>query len=353
MSPIPLVRPDLQLAGGYHSPQVPAEVRLNTNESPFPPPEDFTRALSEELRRAELHRYPDRGVSRLRQALAELHHVGPDQIFCANGSNEVLQCLLLAYGGPGRRAVLFEPTYTLHAHISRLAGTEVVVGQRDADFRIDPVAARKLMAEARPSVTFVCSPNNPTGLTERTDVLREMLRDAPGLVVVDEAYGQFASTSSLDLAGCSRSLVVVRTFSKTWAMAAVRLGYAVADPEVIAACEQVVLPYHLSVPTQLAGTIALRFGDEMASRVALVAAERERVARGLARLPVDTWPSEANFILFRPRDVAARTVWERLLDRSVLVRDCSTWAGVEGCLRVTVGTPAENDRFLTAIGECL
>ncbi|HUZ11006.1 MAG TPA: histidinol-phosphate transaminase [Acidimicrobiales bacterium] len=376
MSPpgsLPPLRPDLQLAGGYHSPQVSAEVRLNTNESPFPPPSAFVKELEDELSRVEFNRYPDRGATELRTALASLHGVRPDEIFCANGSNEVLQCLLLAYGGPGRRALLFEPTYALHGHISRLTGTELVSGSRDPDFRVDPEEAYRLQAEARPTVTFVCSPNNPTGLSEPPELVRGLLDRSEGLVVVDEAYGQFSSWGALELrdpaaavgapsrpAGPvaepqpgARSLVVVRTFSKTWSMAAVRLGYAIADPEVVAACEQVVLPYHLSVPTQIAGTVALRFADEMSERVALIEHERERLADGLGELPVDSWPSDANFILFRPRDKPASAVWAGLLDRSVLVRDCSTWSSLAGCLRVTVGTGEENDRFLTALRGCL
>ncbi len=218
------------------------------------------------------------------------------------------------------------------------------------------------MEGGEPAVTFVCSPNNPTGMCERPEVVRALLHGQPGLLVVDEAYGQFASWSALELTheppdggpvGDTRALAVVRTFSKTWSMASVRLGYVIADPDVVAACEEVALPYHLSVPTQLAGIVALRFAAEMADRVATIAAERDRLADALAALPVDTWPSDANFILFRPRERSAHALWQRLLDRSVLVRDCSTWVGVEGCLRVTVGTRPENDRFVAAMKESL
>jgi histidinol-phosphate aminotransferase len=358
VSPVPPLRADLQLAEGYHSPSGPAEVRLNVNESPYPPPEAYLKELEHELSQVELNRYPDRHATKLRRALAELHGVGVDEIFCANGSNEVLQCLLLAYGGPGRRALVFEPTYALHGHISRLTGTEVVTGQRDGDFRIDLAEASDLCRRSGATVTFLCSPNNPTGLAEPPEIVRGVLQAASGLVVVDEAYGQFSKWSALDLRGLEaaaavRPLVVVRTFSKTWSMAAVRLGYAVADPDVVAACQQVVLPYHLSVPTQLAGTVALRYGDEMAQRVALVERERARLTDRLGAMDVDTWPSDANFILFRPRSCPASTVWHRLLDASVIVRDCSSWASLEGCLRVTVGTPSENDRFIDALARSL
>ncbi len=354
MSAVPALRPDLEALEGYHSPQVAAEVRLNTNESPYPPPAAFAEALDRELRQLPLHRYPDRAAGRLRAAVAELHGVSPDRVFCANGSNEVLQCLLLAFGGPGRRALTFEPTYALHAHIARLTGTGLVTVERGDDFTIDPAVAGAALARHRPDLAFLCSPNNPTGRVDPPSLVAAVLEGAPGLVVVDEAYGQFAHWSALSLTGTAGSdgLVVVRTFSKTWALAGARLGYCVAAPEVVAACEQVVLPYHLSSLTQAAGLAALAFRPEMEQRVAAVAEERGRVAAALGQLPVTTWPSEANFILFRPARPAAE-VWQALLDRSVLVRDCSSWDHLRGCLRVTVGTPAENDRFLSALEECL
>jgi histidinol-phosphate aminotransferase len=354
VSAIPPVRPDLLLAEGYHSPQVEAEVRLNTNESPFAPPDAWREELLAALEEVSFHRYPDRPATELRQAVAALHGVTPDEIFCANGSNEVLQCLLLGFGGPGRRALLFEPTYALHSHISRLTGTEVVEGGRDDDFRIDPADAAALLAAERPDVTFLCSPNNPTGRAEPPDTVAAVLQAAPGLVIVDEAYGQFSPWSALEVRGSEHpGLVVIRTFSKTWAMAGARLGYLVADPAVVRACEAVVLPYHLSAQTQLAGLLALRHAPEMEARVARISEERGRVAAALGDLPVDTWPSDANFILFRPRDRDADEVWRSLLAHSVLVRNCATWDGLRGCLRVTVGTAEENDRFLNALKESL
>ena len=354
MSAIPPVRPDLQLAEGYHSPQVEAEVRLNTNESPFAPPDAWREELLDSLEEVSFHRYPDRPATQLREAVAALHGVAPGEVFCANGSNEVLQCLLLAFGGPGRRALLFEPTYALHSHISRITGTEVVEGGRDDDFRIDPVDAATLLAADRPDVTFLCSPNNPTGRAEPRDTVESVLAAAPGLVIVDEAYGQFSPWSALELRGPEHpGLVVTRTFSKTWAMAGARLGYLVAEPAVVRACEAVVLPYHLSAQTQLAGLLALRHVPEMEARVARITEERGRVAAALGDLPVDTWPSDANFILFRPQDRDADEVWRSLLAHSVLIRNCAHWEGLRGCLRVTVGTTEENDRFLHALKESL
>ena len=354
MSAVPPVRPDLELTEGYHSPQVDAEVRLNTNESPFGPPEEWRSEMLDALAEVSFHRYPDRPATELRRAVADQHGVTEDEVFCANGSNEVLQCLMLAFGGPGRRALLFEPTYALHSHISRITGTQVADGGRDDDFQIDPEHAARLLRAEHPDVVFLCSPNNPTGRAEPPATVEAVLGAAPGLVVVDEAYGQFSPWSALELRGAaSPGLVVTRTFSKTWAMAGARLGYLVGDPAVVQACEAVVLPYHLSAQTQLAGLLALRHVPEMEARVARISEERGRVEAALHDLPVDTWPSDANFILFRPRDRDADEVWRSLLEQSVLIRNCANWDGLRGCLRVTIGTPEENDRFLNALKESL
>jgi histidinol-phosphate aminotransferase len=351
------VRDDLVGLTGYHSPQVDVDVRLNTNESPLPPPEEWLKELIEEISRINFNRYPDREAADLRQAVAAFHGFEPTQVFCANGSNEVLQCLLLAYGGAGRSAAMFEPTYALHRHIASLTATTVVSGWRDPDHRLDLDAVDELLERDQPTITFLCSPNNPTGRAEPSEVVLHVLERAPGLVVIDEAYGQFAPFSALDLlrqgvAGSDR-LVVVRTFSKTWSMAACRLGYLVGDPAVVEACESVVLPYHLDAVTQAAGRLALRHVGAMEARVAMLNEERGRIMAAMADLAVETWPSDANFVLFRPRRRSATEVWNSLLASSVLVRDCSTWPGLDDCLRVTVGTPSENDRFLAALRSSL
>ena len=351
------VRPDLSALAGYHSPQVDVEVRLNTNESPFAPPPAFLAELRDELGRIAFNRYPDRRCTDLRTALAAHHGVGADQVFCATGSNEVLQCLLLAYGGAGRAVATFEPSYTLHRHIAEVTGTPVVSAPRDAAFALDLEVVDELERTAAPVITFVCSPNNPTGRAETLHTIQHVLDVAPGLVVVDEAYGQFARASALDLVRAggpeAQRLVVVRTFSKTFGLAAMRLGYMVADPAVVAACELVVLPYNVDAVSQAAGRLALRHAHAMDERVGQLVAERRRVQTALGALPVQTWPSDANFVLFRPLHADAVEIWRRLVDRSVLIRDCSGWPGLDGCLRVTIGSPEENDRFLAAVDESL
>jgi len=351
----PLVAPrdDVALMEGYHSPQLDVEVRLNTNEAPGPPPQAFTDRMAEALGDVTWQRYPDRGYRALRQALADLHDVDAAQVFVANGSNEVLQTLCLAYGGAGRRAAVFEPTYALHGHIARLAGTEVVVGERAPDFALDLDEVQRVVDQASPEITFTCSPNNPTGMVEAEDLLRAVIAMAPGIVVVDEAYGQFAPWSALELVADDRPIVVTRTYSKTWAMAAARLGYLIGPRWLVEELDKVVLPYHLDALKQLAGTIALEFQDEMESRVAGIVEERGRLVAALAELPVDVWPSGANFVLFRPQARDSGEVWKALVERSVLVRNCASWPRLEGCLRVTIGTPEEDDRFLTALSEAL
>lgn len=349
-------RSDVALMEGYHSPQLDVEVRLNTNESPEAPPVAWTDALGDALRTIDWNRYPDRSAGRLRSAIGSLHGVGPEQIFVANGSNEVLQTVMLTFGGPGRTAAVWEPTYALHSHIARITGTSVVVGERAADFSTDLTEVSRLIGEARPEIAFLCSPNNPTGVVDdRSTVcaVLDMVTGTDGLLVVDEAYGQFAPWSATGLIAEDVPLVVSRTFSKTWSMAAARLGYLVGPAWIVAELDKVVLPYHLDAFKQLAGALALDHLEEMDRRIERLVAERERLVTGLGALDVEVWPSGANFVLFRPRSRSGAEVWSGLVDRSVLVRDCSSWPRLTDCLRVTIGTTDEDDRFLAALEEVL
>jgi len=349
----PAVRDDLALHPGYHSPQVEVDVRLNTNEAPEPPPDGFREALAAELARLDWHRYPDRAATELREAIAEHHGVQASQVFVANGSNEVLQTLCLTYGGPGRSVATFEPTYALHSHIPKITNTAVVSGERGPDFALDMDEVRRVLTGHEPTITFLCSPNNPTGMIETEETVRAVAALAPGLVVVDEAYGQFAPWSALELVDDEAPLVVTRTYSKTWSMAAARLGYLVGPSWLVEELQEVVLPYHLDSVKQIAGRVALRYEAEMRRRVADLVEERGRVSAALADLPVTIWPSGANFILFRPETVDGDEVWKRLVERSVLVRNCASWPRLDGCLRLTLGSPAEDDRFLEALTDIL
>jgi histidinol-phosphate aminotransferase len=349
-------RGDLALMAGYHSPQLDVPVRLNTNESPVGPPEAWVDELAGALGEVAWNRYPDREATALRSALADHHGTTVDRVFCANGSNEVLQSVLLAYGGAGRAAATFEPTYAVHSHLARITGTAVVQGLRGEGFELDLDEVDRVLADGHPAVVFLCSPDNPTGVvTDPATVLAvaDRCTTEGALLVVDEAYGQFACSTALDLVDDDRPLLVTRTFSKTWAMAAGRLGYGIGPAWVVAELAKVVLPYHLDAVTQLAGRLALGHADAMAARVEQIVAERERLVAGLERLPVHQWPTGANFILFRPDAASGDSVWQALVDRGVLVRNCASWPRLEDCLRVTVGTPDENDRFLTALEEIL
>lgn len=352
----PQVRDDLALREGYHSPQLDVEVRLNTNEAPVPPPAGFTRRVIDAVEAVRWNRYPDRSARALRSAIGDRYDRSAEEVFVANGSNEVLQTLLLAFGGPGRRAAVFEPTYALHSHIARTTGTDVVEGRRRDDFSLDLDEVRRVIEESDPHVLFLCSPNNPSGLADPPDTVAEVLAMLPGrptLLVVDEAYGQFAPTSAVPLIAEDVPLVVTRTFSKTWSMAAARLGYMLGPAWLVAQLENVILPYHLDAMKQAAGLAALDFADDMNARVAQVIEERGRLLDAFGDLPVTTWPSQASFFLFRPNDHDGDELWQELVDRSILVRNCASWPGLEGCLRVTIGSPEENDLLLDALRDIL
>ncbi len=352
----PTARESVALMVGYHSPQIDVDVRLNTNESPEPPPEGFADAVAARVAEIAWHRYPQRSASELRSRIAANYGLSASQVFAANGSNEVLQTLLLTFAGPGRSAAVFEPTYALHSHLSRITGTAVIEGERNDDFSLDLDEVERVIVEHRPDVVFLCSPNNPTGVVDPEASIRRVLELTAangGLLCVDEAYGQFADFSAVTLLGDDTPLVVSRTYSKTWAMAAVRLGYLLAPSWVIDELEKVVLPYHLDAMTQIAGEVALDHLDAMNDRVARLVDERERLLAGLADLPVDVWPSGSNFVLLRPQHLSGDDVWQGLVDRSVLVRNCASWPRLQGCLRVTIGTPDEDDRFLEALTEVL
>ena len=338
---------------GYHSAQVDVPVRLNTNESPFPPPAAWLEAVADIARSIQWNRYPDRAVTELRETIARRHNVDPANIFVANGSNEVLQTILLAYGGAGRCVATFEPTYQMYTQIARVTGAEVVQGERRADLTLDPLEIERVLSRHKPSVSFLCNPNNPTGIIEPRANLEAMLKHTTGVVVVDEAYAEFSEWSAIDMVAEDKPLAVTRTFSKTLSMAALRVGYVVAPKQMISDLEIAVLPYHLDSFKQAATIAALDFVSEMEQRVDIIKSERSRIFSAISEMECDVWPSGSNFILFRPRSTAAAVAWQRMVDSGVLVRDFSTTPRLTGCLRVTVGTPDENSAFLDALTAAL
>lgn len=338
---------------GYHSAQVDVPVRLNTNESPFPPPNAWLDAVADIVRSISWNRYPDRAVTELRETIARRHNVSPANIFVANGSNEVIQTILLAYGGTGRCVATFEPTYQMYSQIARVTGAEIVQGERRADLTLDALEIERVLTRHKPSVSFLCNPNNPTGIIEPRENLETMLRHTTGVVVIDEAYAEFSEWSAIEMVSEDIPLAVTRTFSKTLSMAALRVGYVVAPKQMIADLEIAVLPYHLDSFKQAATIAALGFVSEMEERVDLIKSERSRIFAAISEMECDVWPSGSNFILFRPRSSSASVVWQRMVDAGVLVRDFSAVKRLSGCLRVTVGTPDENSTFLGALSAAL
>ncbi|ART70189.1 histidinol-phosphate transaminase [Mycobacterium dioxanotrophicus] len=356
LADLPL-RDNLRGKSPYGAPQLQVPVRLNTNENPHPPTQALIDDVTASVRdaAAELHRYPDRDAVALRADLAAYLTsatgvpLATENLWAANGSNEILQQLLQAFGGPGRRAIGFVPSYSMHPIISDGTQTEWLQASRADDFSLDVDAAIAAIKDRKPDIVFVTSPNNPSGQSVPLEDLRRLL-DAMsgGVLVLDEAYGEFSSQPSAValLAEYPAKLVVSRTMSKAFAFAGGRLGYLAAAPAVIDALLLVRLPYHLSVLTQAAARAALRHADDTLGSVATLAAERDRVVAELTRLGYRVIPSDANFVLFG--DFAdAPSTWQRYLDAGVLIRD----VGIPGYLRTTIGLAAENDAFLAASAD--
>ncbi len=353
------VRDELRGKSPYGAPQLDVPVRLNTNENPYPLPDALVERIAERVREAarDLNRYPDRDAVELRTKLAEYltkasgHPLDVRNVWAANGSNEVIQQLLQTFGGPGRTAIGFEPSYSMHGLIARGTGTGWISGPRHEDFTIDVPAAEKAIAEHRPDVVFVTTPNNPTGNAVPAETVLA-LHDAaqaakPSMVVVDEAYIEFSHGASLlPLLDGRPNLVVSRTMSKAFGAAGLRLGYLAAHPAVVDAVQLVRLPYHLSAVTQATALAALEHTDTLLKYVEQLKTERDRLVAELRAIGYEVTESDANFVQFG-RFADSHATWRKILDRGVLVRD----NGVPGWLRVTAGTPQENDAFLDAVRE--
>jgi histidinol-phosphate aminotransferase len=343
------LREDLRALRPYGAPQRDVPVRLNANENPYPPPpglvEDLTAAVRDAAGR--LHRYPDRDATALREDLARYAGHDAAGTWAANGSNEILQQLLLAFGGPGRTALGFEPSYAMHPLVATVTGTRWVAARRAVDLSVSTAEAVDAVRAHKPDVLFLCTPNNPTGTPLPPGTVEAVYDAAPGVVVVDEAYQEFSALpSAVDLLPGRERLVVTRTMSKAFASAGLRVGYLCAAPAVVEALLRVRLPYHLSALTQAAARAALRHAAETLATVERVRRDRDRLAGELAGRGLDVLDSDANFLAFGRYDDPG-AVWRALLDRGVLVRDVSD--AVPGRLRVSVGTPGENAAFLEAL----
>ncbi len=360
----PPVREELRGLEPYGAPQLSladAPVQLNVHENPYPPAVELAGSLAKAIgtAAASLHRYPDRELADLRAALASYLNgeggsgITPEMVWAANGSNEVMQQLLQAFGGPGRLALSFAPTYSMYPEYARNTLTEWETGHREADFSLDLDAARELVAARRPALTLVPSPNNPTGTAlppEAVALLCETVGES-GLVVVDEAYAEFrraGTPSALALLPEHRNLVVTRTMSKAFALAGARVGYLAAAPEICDALRIVRLPYHLSATTQATALVALRFADELLGQVDTLRRERDATVVWLRDRGLSVAESDANFVLFGTF-ADRHAVWQALLGRGVLIRE----TGPDGWLRVSIGTAEEMAQFRRALTEVL
>jgi histidinol-phosphate aminotransferase len=336
----------------YGAPQLPATAVLNTNESPFSLSPALSSAIADRIEGVakNLNRYPDRDATVLRSELATFINslsgtaFSTENVWAANGSNEIIQSLFLAFGDGG--AVGFTPSYSMHPLIARVTNVAWIDGQRREDFSLDLKKAKAEIAKNSPSLTFITTPNNPTGSSVTIAEIEELAQIVPGLLVVDEAYAEFSDeTSAVTLIKKYPQVVVIRTMSKAFSFAGVRLGYLLADKSVIDALFLVRLPYHLSAITQAAAEVALEYREELLGNVAALIHNRENVQSQLEQLGLNVIPSKANFLLFSGFDIPAPVLWKSLLDAGVLIRD----VGLSGYLRVTIGSEAENELFIDAL----
>jgi histidinol-phosphate aminotransferase len=353
------LRAELAPMSPYGAPQVRAEASLNTNENPFSPSPALIKSIADRVSEigAQLNRYPDREASALRTSLAGYINSQSEtsmdisNVWAANGSNEIIQSIFLAFGR--KSALGFTPSYSMHPLIAKVTATPWVDGTRRKDFTLDCEAAAAQIESLRPALTFITTPNNPTGsavLISEIESLAKSAQSVGGLLVVDEAYAEFSSEkSAVTLIERYPNIVVIRTMSKAFAFAGARVGYLVAHPSVIDAMRLVRLPYHLSTLTQVAASAALEFSEELLATVQGLIAARESVASQLVQLGLEVVPSCSNFLLFAGFKQASTEVWKDLLDKGVLIRD----VGIEGYLRVTIGSEAENKKFVSALKDVL
>ena len=353
------LRDDLTSLSPYGAPQVPAEATLNTNENPYAPSPELAQAIADRVHRVAttLNRYPDRDATVLRTALGKFinslsgTNFAADSIWAANGSNEIIQSLFMAFGDRG--ALGFTPSYSMHPLIAKVIGVTWKDGGRRADFTLDTTKAISEITANKPALTFITTPNNPTGTLLKLGEIEELAKataQVNGLLVVDEAYAEFSSeASAVTLIDKYPNLVVIRTMSKAFAFAGARVGYLVANPEVIDAMYLVRLPYHLSAITQAAAEVALEYQGELLGTVSTLIESRKQVVTALVAMGLQVAPSSANFIIFSGFNLEPAQIWRQLLDRGVLIRD----VGLLGHLRMTIGNEAENQKFISALKEIL
>ena len=350
------LRQNLRELSPYGAPQIPAEAVMNTNENPYAPSPELAQAIAERVSEVALtlNRYPDRDAIALRKKLADFINglsgtqLSEKNIWAANGSNEIIQSLFMAFGGGA--ALGFTPSYSMHPLIAKVTQVQWLNGIRREDFSLDIDSAIAQIQREKPALTFITTPNNPTGSAVTFEEIEKIAKNTSGLLVVDEAYAEFSEEkSAVALIKKYPHIVVIRTMSKAFAFAGVRLGYLIADPAVIDAMFLVRLPYHLSALTQAAAEVALDFKEELLGTVAQLRKDRDLVAQQLTEMGLKVIPSASNFLLFSGFDIPSAQLWQMMLDRGVLIRD----VGLLGYLRVTIGNEAENKKFIATLSACL
>ncbi|GGH63686.1 histidinol-phosphate aminotransferase [Rothia aerolata] len=352
------IREDLRGRSPYGAPMIDVPVTINVNENTHPMPREVVEAIGREVHQValNLNRYPDREFVTLREELAAYlgHGLSKENLWAANGSNEILQQLFQVFGGPGRSVMSFVPTYSMYPLLADGTNTEFIAGQRAEDFSLSVESAVEQIREHRPNIVVLCSPNNPTGTGLELAVVEavyEAVATYNGITIVDEAYAEFAqdpSQTALTLLEGRDNLVVTRTMSKAFALAGARVGYFAAAPAIADAVRLVRLPYHLSAVTQATALAALRHRGQLLANVEDIRAQRDRIVEKLTELGLKPAQSDSNFVFFGGLE-NEKEAWQALLDDGVLVRD----NGIAGHLRVTAGTEEETTAFLTSLEKYL
>lgn len=349
------VRPPRAILAGvvpYDPKYLPADVMISANENPRPIPTDVQAKVAEAVASVDMNRYPDPLANRLRTMIGEAWGYTKDYVLLGNGGDELLFNIALAWGGPGRTMLTFPPTFSVYEANAALTETETVSIPRKADFSLDEQAILDRVAAGDIDYITITSPNNPTGNCASINFIKQLLEATDALVMVDEAYGEFGGESMIPYLDQYPNLVVLKTFSKAFSLAGVRLGYIMANPPIIQEFIKVRQPYSVDAVSQAIGEAVYESRALLQPQIDDIIAQRAVLAEALAQLPqVEVFPSEANYLLIRIPN--AGTIWQQLFDRSILVRDFSNSAGLTDCLRITVGTQEENERLITALRDIL
>ena len=352
MSPLRKPAPRFADIKPYDPKYLSAQTLLSANENPYALPAALRETIQARIARSDFNRYPDPLANELREQIAEANGLRREQVLVGNGGDELLFNLTLAWGGCGRKLLNVPPTFTAFQDYARITDTEVVNVWRRPDFGIDEEALLERLSAGDIDYVIIASPNNPTGKVADLGFIKRLLAATDALVLVDEAYFEFAQVSALPLLKDFENLIVLRTLSKAYGLAGLRLGYFLAGVEVINELTKVRQPYSVNVLTQIVAKAVFEQRESLEPNIAAIVAERGRLECALGEIVrLQAFPSDANFILFRVDDAAG--IWESLLAQGVLVRDLSREEGLKSCLRVTVGSAQENDSFLAALQKAL